>query len=199
MSKEPKNLVIIMGPPAVGKMTVGHALAKRTGYKLFHNHISIEVALQFFDFGTDGFQRISGTIRNTVFETVAQSDLPGLIFTYVWAFNKESELPYVQGLIDKWREQAGGGIYFLELTATEAARRIRNRHPDRLDAKPSKRDLAQSEALRLAHERKYQFNSEGEFPLMLPHMVIDNTSLSADEVARQFLATFDLLGAPKAD
>ena len=35
-------LVVLVGPPAVGKMTVGHALAARTGLRLFHNHHTIE-------------------------------------------------------------------------------------------------------------------------------------------------------------
>ena len=37
-----KTLVIIFGPPAVGKMTVGSKLSKLTGLKLFHNHMTIE-------------------------------------------------------------------------------------------------------------------------------------------------------------
>ena len=32
------KLVIIFGPHAVGKMTVGQELAKITDLKLFHNH-----------------------------------------------------------------------------------------------------------------------------------------------------------------
>jgi shikimate kinase len=32
------NFIVIFGPPAVGKMTVGQELARLTGYKLFHNH-----------------------------------------------------------------------------------------------------------------------------------------------------------------
>ena len=43
------NFIIIYGPAAVGKMTVGKELSKLTGYKLFHNHMSIEFVLQFFD------------------------------------------------------------------------------------------------------------------------------------------------------
>ena len=31
-------LAMLVGPPAVGKMTVGLALAARTGLRLFHNH-----------------------------------------------------------------------------------------------------------------------------------------------------------------
>jgi len=41
------QLVIIFGPPAVGKMTVGRALAERTGFKLFHNHMTSKLALAF--------------------------------------------------------------------------------------------------------------------------------------------------------
>lgn len=42
------KLVVIIGPQAVGKMTVGHELEKITGLKLFHNHSSIEVVLPYF-------------------------------------------------------------------------------------------------------------------------------------------------------
>ena len=84
-------LVFIVGPPAVGKMTVGHELAGRTGLKLFHNHHSIDLALRFFPFGTPPFHRLVGEFRRRIFEEVAASDLSGLIFTYVWAFDHASD------------------------------------------------------------------------------------------------------------
>jgi shikimate kinase len=40
------KLVILFGPPAVGKMTVGQQLANLTGFKLFHNHMTIETRSQ---------------------------------------------------------------------------------------------------------------------------------------------------------
>ena len=43
-----KTFVIIIGPHAVGKMTVGQELAKITGLRLFHNHMSIELARKLF-------------------------------------------------------------------------------------------------------------------------------------------------------
>ena len=36
------KLVLITGPQAVGKMTVGQELTKITNLKLFHNHMSID-------------------------------------------------------------------------------------------------------------------------------------------------------------
>ena len=46
------KLVLLFGPQAVGKMTVGQELAKITGLKLFHNHMTIDLVSNFFDYGT---------------------------------------------------------------------------------------------------------------------------------------------------
>jgi hypothetical protein len=61
-------------------MSVGQAIAERTGLRLFHNHISIELALRYFDYGTPAFHRLSSEIRRAAIEEVAASDLPGLVF-----------------------------------------------------------------------------------------------------------------------
>jgi shikimate kinase len=45
------SFLLLVGPPAVGKMTVGQALAQKLGYPLFHNHLSIELSLHIADFG----------------------------------------------------------------------------------------------------------------------------------------------------
>ncbi|MCH7663235.1 MAG: shikimate kinase, partial [Chloroflexi bacterium] len=42
------KFIILFGPLAVGKMTVGQELEKLTGLKLFHNHLTIELVLPFF-------------------------------------------------------------------------------------------------------------------------------------------------------
>lgn len=46
------KLVILFGPQAVGKMTVGQCLEAKTDLKLFHNHMSIDFVSPFFDYGT---------------------------------------------------------------------------------------------------------------------------------------------------
>jgi hypothetical protein len=94
----PPLLLFVVGPQAVGKMSVGQAITERTGMRLFHNHISIELALRYFDYGTPAFHRIVGEIRRLVTEEIAASDLPGLVFTFVWAFNA----PEDQALLDEY-------------------------------------------------------------------------------------------------
>src|SRR5687767_2880578 len=85
------RFIVIFGPPAVGKMTVGHAISQMTGLKLFHNHMTIELVLNFFPFGDPQFHRLVSEFRRRVLEEVAMSDLPGLIFTYVWSLDDPND------------------------------------------------------------------------------------------------------------
>ena len=39
-------------------MSVGYELAKLTGLKLFHNHMTIDLVLNFFEFGDQPFFRL---------------------------------------------------------------------------------------------------------------------------------------------
>ena len=41
------KFILIFGPQAVGKMTVGQELAKITNLKLFHNHMTIDLVGHF--------------------------------------------------------------------------------------------------------------------------------------------------------
>lgn len=43
------KFILIFGPQAVGKMTVGQELAKLTDLKIFHNHMTIDLVSPFFD------------------------------------------------------------------------------------------------------------------------------------------------------
>lgn len=185
-----QEFVIIFGPPAVGKMSVGQALCARTGFKLFHNHMSIEPLLGIFAWESPQFQKLVSEFRMRIFEEAAASDIPGLVFTWVWAF----ELPSEKECIDKFCsifEAKGVKPRFVELTTTLEERLKRNRHADRLMAKASKRDTARSESLLLEHEKKHRFNSGGAFYYPDRHICIDNTHLSPDETAVQIIDHFD--------
>ena len=57
------KLVIIFGPQAVGKMTVGEELSEQTGLKLFHNHMTIDLVSNFFGYGSESGQRLVKLFR----------------------------------------------------------------------------------------------------------------------------------------
>jgi hypothetical protein len=142
-----KTLVFIIGPPAVGKMTVGAALRDLTGLPLFHNHQSIEAVLPVFGFGTPQFGTLVGEFRRRVFEEVANSDLPGLIFTFVWAVDVPADMSFVEELKAIF-ESRGGRTVFVELWADLETRLGRNASELRLEAVEAERGTVAVEAAR---------------------------------------------------
>jgi hypothetical protein len=184
-------LVFIVGPPAVGKMTVGIELARRTGLRLFHNHHTIDLVLQFFAHGTPPFRRLVGEFRRRILEEAAGSDLPGVIFTYVWAFDDPSDSAVVEEYASIFRA-SGGRVVIVELEATQAERLRRNETELRLAEKPSKRDVDQSRRRRLSADATYRLNSSGEFDGRADYLRIDNTHLSPEAVADRVIELFDL-------
>ena len=185
------TLLFVIGPPAVGKMTVGQAVADRTGLKLFHNHMTIEPVLRLFPFESPQFGRLVGGFRRQILEEVAASSLAGLVFTYVWAFGEPGEAEAVEQFAAPFRAR-GGRVLFLELTADQAIRLERNTGATRLAEKPSKRDLAWSADHVREMDDRYRLNSIDEFAGRDDHLLIDNTWLSPDEVAKAAIEHFGL-------
>jgi hypothetical protein len=194
------HLVVIFGPPAVGKMTVGHELTLRTGYKLFHNHMTVEPVLDIFEFGSPPFGRLVNEFRRRILEEAADSDLPGLVFTFVWGLDDEDDKRLVEEYVDLV-EARGGRVSFVELYAEQAERLHRNGTEFRLDRKRSKRDLEFSRSNLLALDEEWLMNSPpGESTIAhdlwrhRDYLRIDNTALEAAEVAEKVVAAFGLSG-----
>lgn len=80
----------------------------------------------------------------------------------------------------------------MELETDISVRLERNKTPHRLEHKPSKRDIIVSERRLLDFDSTCRFNSlPNEFQKM-NYLKIDNTHLSADEVARKIKNDFNL-------
>ncbi len=182
------KLVFLIGSGAVGKMTVGQELMKLTGLRLFHNHMTIEPVLEIF--GTFNGAAISG-MREVIFREFAKTDSYGMIFTYMWACDCQSDWDYIEHVKAIFAPY-GTEFYYVELVADQAVRLERNKTENRLKNKPSKRDTAFSDQRVLREDSKYRLVSlPGEIPFD-HYLKIDNTHLSAGEVARQIQEHFDL-------
>lgn len=180
-----RYFIVLFGPPAVGKMAVGDDVSDLTGIPLFHNHLSIEPVLRFFPKGGPAFRRIVDAFRESIFTEVAASDLPGLIFTFVWDFSDETDTEYMAEVCGTF-DRAGAHVLLVELTADLQTRLQRNRGEKRLREKPSKRDIERSEERLLANEDKYAMNSVE--PLPWKHIIVDTMNLSSMETARKIVS-----------
>ena len=183
------DFIIVFGPPAVGKMTVGQELSKLTGYPLLHNHMTIDLITELFDFGTPQFGRLVPAFRQMLVAEAAASDLPGLIFTFVWAFDVDEDKQFLDGLRDAVAEH-GGATYYAELATGLDERLVRNRTENRLRHK-KKADFDKTEGAILRLEA-LRLNSCNGFPYPERHVKIDNAHLSAREAAEQIVQAFGL-------
>ena len=113
------KLVIIIGPQAVGKMTVGQELQKKTGLKLFHNHMTIDLVSNFFSYSSPAGKRLVKLFRKEIFEEVAKSDLYGMIFTYMCDFSDREDWEYLEWLNEAF-ECNLSDIFFVELVLRDS-------------------------------------------------------------------------------
>ena len=184
---------LIVGPPGVGKMTVGQELCKKLDYRLFHNHHSIELTLELFDWGDAGFKTVNNGIRQLVFNTVAKSNnLKGFIFTLVWAFDDQRDWDFVDDLKTKFKSN-GWEFFIVELFAPLEIRIKRDQTPNRLLHKPSKRNPEASQKGLIGLEGKYQMSTDGQTIKEPNYLFIDNSNLSAEATADLIIDHFQLV------
>jgi len=118
------RLVFLYGPPGVGKLTVGSALAALTGCKLFHNHLTVNLVTSLFPPNSAAWNRLAAQIRRAVFTEAAQEGVD-LILTRAPRIADQAEVARVRTMIEPVRA-AGGAILFVQLVCDreELLRRV---------------------------------------------------------------------------
>jgi hypothetical protein len=182
------KLVFIIGDAAVGKMTVGQELMKISNLRLFHNHMTIEPVIEIFGHYNG---RVISLIREIIFEEFAKTEQYGLIFTYMWAFDQQSDWDYAEHVCDIFRKH-NADIYYVELFASQEIRLQRNVTENRLNNKASKRDVELSNKRLIDDDNKYRcVSNDGEITFE-NYIKIDNSNISAENVAKMIKERFGL-------
>ena len=177
------KLVFLFGPAACGKLTVAKALAARTNYPLFHNHLALDAIAAVFPFGSAPFVRLRSLYWRAMFEEAAREDR-SLIFT----FAPENTVP--PDFIEETRaviERHGGEVCFVELTVSpeEQDRRVEN--PDR----KASNKLHSVEVL-----RKFRAAGGPAYPPIPADLVIDTETTAPAAAAERIVKAFALTPLP---
>lgn len=167
------NLIFLYGMPGVGKLTVGRELSKLTNFKVFHNHLTVDLVTSLFEFGSESFINLREKIWLETFSEAIKSKFSGLIFTFAPETTVPNDFPdKVRNLL----EQNGGKVIFVELKCEikELEKRMTN---------SSREKFGKLNSLKLFR----QLNLQGVFdnPKILPNFSIDTTNLSAVETAEK--------------
>ena len=170
------KLIFIYGAAAVGKLTVARELARLTGFRLFHNHLTVDLVSSLFPFGSEPFILLREQIWLAAFAEAARSDV-SLIFT----FNPESTVRdrFVQDA-NAVVQGSGGQVVFVELTCAEEEleRRIE--------------DASRKEFGKLASVEQYRSLKDAgafQFPKLPNGISVDTTNQKPAASAR-FIAEF---------
>ncbi len=180
------KVLFIIGPQAVGKMTVGQIIAERTGFLLMHNHVAIEsvkYVLGFIDWSA------VNAIREVLYDAAKRSGAPGLIITSVIHFDRAIDKQYLDRIMGVFE---GHEMSCLELTAPVEIRLKRACSSNRLAFKPSQRDIASSQKRILEEAQNHRvLSGEGELPFS-EYLRVDTTGLLPIEVAEHTIQELDL-------
>ncbi len=185
------KFVVIIGPQAVGKMTVAQELSKITGYKLLYNHMTIELVRLIFDYDKEVYRKMNKLLRDEILTEFSKSNEKGIIFTFCFDFG-----PYFEEekeTIYNWMKLFENS-YVIELETTLEERLRRNETENRLKYKESKRNIEASRNDILKTLEKHKLNSDigqGE-KLFKNYLRIDNTNISAEDTAKMIKEKFKL-------
>jgi hypothetical protein len=123
-------LLFLHGLPGVGKLTVAREIEARTGYPVFHNHLTVDLVTAVFEFGTPEFRELREHIWLDVLGRAASAGIPGLVFTFA------AERTVADGFAERvveTLESRGGEVVFVELTCDRETLRRRVEASDRRD------------------------------------------------------------------
>jgi hypothetical protein len=172
------TLVVLYGPPAVGKLTIARELSKRRPFKLLHNHATIDPVLPFFEYGTRPFWEVVGRFRHHIAEVAAREGVD-LIYTYVFASGEEA---HIERIAEPY-EAAGGRVCLVQLLAPldELQKRV---------VQPSRREF------RKGTDPEHVAETMARYDLTTPvagrpSLTIDTTQLTPDAAADAILAYLD--------
>ena len=178
------KLIIIYGPPAAGKLTVSNEVAKRTGFKVFHNHLSIDCVVPVFDFGTPPFVRLIELIRYSTITEAARAGVD-LIHTFVYAHGPDDD--HFRRLIAAAEDTGGKAwLVLLRCELAEGKRRVSAETRARMGK------VKTPETLESLHD-KWEMHEP------LPgreSLIIDNTTLASNETAERIINHFGLRQQP---
>ena len=98
------KVVLLHGAPASGKLTVAKVLASQYGFKLFHNHLVVDLSLSIYDeFGEKDFHEFTDNIRRTALSKA--NELGVSYFAMTWVVCSKMHKKLVQDYLNFFEQE----------------------------------------------------------------------------------------------
>lgn len=171
-------LLFLHGPPASGKLTVARELEQLTGFRLFHNHLAVDLLESVFEFGSPPFALLREQLWLSVFREAARADV-SLIFTF--APERTVRPGFPDAALSSVRSE-GGAVLFAGLRCGES-------EIERRLADPSRSAYGKLRSV----ERYRELRDSGAFevPPLRADIEVDTGALPPIEAARRIHARLE--------
>ena len=176
------KLIIIHGPPAAGKLTIANALSKRTDFKVFHNHLTIDCTEPIFAFGAPGFWDINVKLRCEIIAESARRDID-VIHTFCYAKDIDDE--YYRQLVRAATDN-GAEVHAVYVNSRDEVRKQRIGDESRVRM----RKLTDAASVDRQRGEDLLFSVHPDFAGET--LVIDTSDISPDEAASMIIERFVL-------
>ena len=126
------DLVLLHGPPATGKLTIARELRKLTGVRVFHNHLTLDVAKSLFDFGEPEFWDLVHDLRLMALRSYFEHGTQTAVTTWCYEEPEDHEM-FVK--IKSIATAANGRVLpvFLNCDIAYLENRVANAHRREMD------------------------------------------------------------------
>lgn len=104
------KLIVLYGPPGTGKLTVARVLAGLTGFRLFHTHLTVDLAASLFAHGSPAYMDYVQHLRCEAFERAAAAAVD-LVFTFWYSGVSRPSVERYRAIV----EAHGGEVLFVRL------------------------------------------------------------------------------------
>jgi len=179
----PMNLVLIYGPPAVGKLTTAEKLGALTHYSVFHSHLAIDLVTSITP--DDSGKKYSTLLFKIIYDTIEfawKDGQKGMVMTIAYT-GSEKQRDLLKRLRDMV-ESDGGKMCFVKLFASmdELKKRVVNPSRDYYGKLMSAAELEN-------WMKEINYLSKVDLGESLE---IDNTKMSPEEVSEKIRDHFKL-------
>lgn len=173
------NLIYIYGPPASGKLTVARELAKLVSYRVFHNHLTVDLVESVIPNTNKNFWNY---VNNFRYETISilSKEKVSAIFTSVFDSRYPQNFNRITNLVEKNK----GKIYFVQLCPSKAVllKRVKEE---------SRKEYGKLTSIKKMKEGFRLFPIYAQFKHH-NHLQIDNSDIPPKKVAQQIKTDFKL-------
>jgi chloramphenicol 3-O-phosphotransferase len=165
-------LLFLHGPPGAGKLTVARELTALTGFRLFHNHLAVDLLESVFEFGSPPFVELREQLWLSVFRQAARTDV-SLVFTFA---PERTVRPGFPEAAESAIRAEGGRVLFVSLLCAENELERRLSEPSR---------SAFGKLRSVAEYRELRDGGVFDYPPLRADLELDTGALSPREAAQR--------------